>query len=258
MSKRAAIQAMKTYGVRGLSSHIAVRLFGLPHFLVPASSIHFRNAGMACTRNEFDFLISLLPNLEPTQIEEALEFAKALPELSAPNDKKLEFPERWNSGSGLQLTMAALIFLTRPKLVVETGTANGASALAIAAAMNAIELGKLISFDIEKSDAILVPSHLRKYIEFVQVDGSKENMRRILSREPIKAGRAIFLHDADHSYLGQKNDYDIAKEFNFDLIISDDVDTSLAFIDFASTSGVVLYDAPKFIGGFLNNKVLRK
>ena len=46
MNKRHAIQAFKLDGLKGLLGHIAARAFGRPHFLVPASSIDFRNSGL--------------------------------------------------------------------------------------------------------------------------------------------------------------------------------------------------------------------
>lgn len=258
MNKRAAIQAFKLDGLKGFLGHIAARVFGRPHFLFPASSIDFRNSGLKCTRNEFDFIHSLLPNVSLDLIDESLNFARSLPELKIPTDVDLKFPERWNSGSGLQHVMAALVWLLNPRLVVETGTANGASALAISAAMHARKNGKLLSLDIADCEASLVPAHLRSYVSFIRVDGSTENLRKVINAEKSDGGVSIFLHDADHSYLGQKSDYQIARELKFDLIISDDVDTSLAFIDFAGTSGVVLYDVPKFIGGMLENKALER
>jgi hypothetical protein len=256
MSKRAAIQAFKLDGPIGFLGHIAARVFGRPHFLVPASSIDFRNSGLMCTRNEFDFIHALLPNVSSDLIDESLDFARSLPELKIPTDVDLKFPERWNSGSGLQHVMAALVWLLNPRLVVETGTANGASALAITAAMHAKQNGKLLSLDIADCEANLVPAHLRSYVSFIRVDGTYENLRKVIEEEKSNDGVSIFLHDADHSYLGQKADYQIAREFKFDLIISDDVDTSLAFVDFAGTTGVVLYDVPKFIGGLLESKAL--
>jgi hypothetical protein len=256
MNRRAAIQAFKLDGIRGFLAHTTARLFGRPHFLAPASSIDFRNSGLMCTRNEFDFIHSLLPNVSSGLIDESLNFARSLPELKTPTDVDLKFPERWNSGSGLQHVMAALVWLLNPRLVVETGTANGASALAISAAMHARQNGKLLSLDIADCEANLVPAHLRSYVSFIRVDGTGENLRKVIKAEKSIGGVSIFLHDADHSYLGQKADYQIAREFKFDLIISDDVDTSLAFVDFAGTTGVVLYDVPKFIGGLLESKAL--
>jgi predicted O-methyltransferase YrrM len=256
VNRRAAIQAFKMDGLKGFLGHIAARLFGLPHFLAPAASIDFRNSGLICTRNEFDFIHALLPHVSSELIAESLNFASSLPELKTPDEVNLKFPERWNSGPGLQYVMAALVWLLNPRLVVETGTANGASALAISAAMHARQNGRLISLDIADCEASLVPAHLKSYVKFIRVDGSAENLREVIRKEKLNDGVSIFLHDADHSYLGQKTDYQIARELNFDLIISDDVDTSLAFIDFAGTSGVVLYDVPKFIGGLLENKAL--
>jgi hypothetical protein len=211
-----------------------------------------------CTRNEFDFIRALLPNVNTNLIRESLDFASSLPELKSPTKVDLKFPERWNSGSGLQHVLAALVWLINPRLVVETGTANGASTLAICAAMHARENGRLLSLDIAECEANLVPAHLRSYVSFKRVNGSIENLQEAIRLERSHGEVSIFLHDADHSYLGQKSDYQIAREFNFDLIISDDVDTSLAFIDFAGESGVVLYDVPKFIGGLLENKALGK
>jgi hypothetical protein len=256
MVKRAAVKAFKRDGFKGFLGHLSTRILGRPRFLVSASSIDFRNAGLSCTKSESDFIRALLPNISPDLIEESLSFARALPELKSPTQVSLKFPERWNSGSGLQHVMAALVWLIEPKLVVETGTANGASALAIAAAMHAKQNGKLLSIDIATCEATLVPKHLRSYVSFIKVDGSIENLRNVLENEELTRGVSIFLHDADHSYLGQQSDYEIAREFDFDLIISDDVDTSLAFIDFAGTDGVVLYDVPKFIGGLLENKAV--
>jgi hypothetical protein len=258
MVKRAAIQAFKLDGFKGFLGHLSARFFGRPRFLVSASSIDFRNSGLSCTRSESDFIRAILPNISSDLIEQSLLFARALPELKSSVEVNLEFPKRWNSGSGLQNVMAALVWLIEPKLVVETGTANGASALAITAAMHAKKSGKLMSIDIATCEATLVPTHLRSYVDFVRVDGSVENLRNVLRNEECTHDVSIFLHDADHSYLGQQSDYHIAREFGFDLIISDDVDSSLAFIDFAGPDGVVLYDVPKFIGGLLENKALGK
>jgi predicted O-methyltransferase YrrM len=256
MNIRHAVQAFKRDGLKGLLSHCTSRVFGRPYLIVSASSIDFRNSGLMCTRNEFDFIHALLPNLNSDLINEALNFARSLPELKIPTNVDLEFPESWNSGSGLQHVMAALVWLLNPRLVVETGTANGASALAITAAMHARKNGRLLSLDTSDCEAKLVPAHLKSYVDFIRVNGSAENLREVIRKEKSNGEVSIFLHDADHSYLGQKTDYQIARELNFDLIISDDVDTSLAFIDFVGTLGVVLYDVPKFIGGLLENEAL--
>jgi hypothetical protein len=253
MGERAVISAYRFGGLKGLISHLAIRTFGEAHMLNLASSVNYRNAGMKCTREELEFLERLLPNFNHEQINEALKHAKSLPELNDKNSIALTHPERWNAGKGLQYIIASLVLLLRPTLVVETGTANGSSALAISSAMNSVGSGKLLSIDIKLCDAPLVPTNLRKYIEFVQLGGSKKGLQDLLETRFSAATfkSSMFLHDSDHSYIGQINEYKIARKLGFSVLISDDVDTSLAFTDFAGENGVVMYDSPKFIGGLV-------
>jgi hypothetical protein len=138
--------------------------------------------------------------------------------------------------------------------VVETGTANGASANSIAGALEANNFGKLFTFDVEISGAPLVSKELRKRIEFVQTDGTDSFLHKHMASRMPRNGTSLFLHDADHSYLGQMQDYFVAKDLGFNFIFSDDIDTSLAFCDFAGSAGKVFFDAPKFIGCYLNTK----
>jgi hypothetical protein len=258
MAIRPSAHAFKHSGIRGFFSHIFGRYLGEPHLRISASSIHFKNAGLTGTVNEFDFLKTLMSDIRPELIKEALVFAESLPELKISQESEGVFPNNWNSGPSLQKIMAALIWVLKPELVVETGTANGASALAISSAMNAINAGRLVSIDINDCPATLVPLHLRRYIKFVKINGSTKDLRRILKSETLNVNTSIFLHDGDHSYLGQLSDYATAREFNFDIIISDDVDASMAFIDFVAPKGAVFYTSNKFIGGILETRILQK
>jgi hypothetical protein len=161
---------------------------------------------------------------------------------------ELGFPERWNSGRNLQYLLGAMIILLKPRVVAETGSANGASALAICFGLDHNKLGHLWSFDIESNTGQLVPDFLRSRVSFIQVSGDEKDFRKNLQDLDLDSTPSIFLHDADHSYLGQESDYRLAKEMGFDYILSDDIDTSLAFCDFAGSDGQIFYDAPKFIG----------
>ena len=89
---------------------------------------------------------------------------------------------------------------------------------------------------------------MRSRVSFIQVSGDEKDFKKKLQDLEFDSEPSIFLHDADHSYLGQESDYRLAEEMGFDLILSDDVDASLAFCDFAGSKGQVFYDAPKFIG----------
>jgi hypothetical protein len=77
-----------------------------------------------------------------------------------------------------------------------------------------------------------LPSELEKYIRDKKISGVN----------------SILLHDADHSYLGQISDFETALKENFNYLVSDDVDTSLAFCDLFGELGKIYFDAPKLIG----------
>ena len=158
------------------------------------------------------------------------------------------YPNGWNSGLQLRKLIFILIILTKPSVVVETGTANGASTLAICQALKVNELGQLWSFDILDSSAPLVPKELRKYVNFVKVNGSRESVIGEIQKISEIDSNSLFLHDGDHSYFGQMADYEIAQLFNFQILVSDDIDASLAFVDFTKGDAVALLDTSKIIG----------
>jgi hypothetical protein len=135
--------------------------------------------------------------------------------------------------------------------VVETGTANGTSANSWASGLKLNKKGKVISVDIKKSTLEGVEKENLPYIECVVSDGTMKGLSEILKANNIRNHRnSIFLHDSDHSYYGQYSDYMSAKDNDFSLLLSDDIDASLAFIDFVENlKSIVLYDERKFIGG---------
>lgn len=250
MSKKKAIStSYANFGIKGALSHISGRLFGLPRYLKSASSIDFRHAKLAPTRTIEEFISKLVPSRSRLEITKAISKAKKIVDsLPAVKTSKLNAPERWNSGKDLQYILTTLVLLLKPDVVVETGTANGASAAATASGLKSNKKGKLISFDIADLNPVLLTKELRAWVKLIKTSGTPEDLINELQKITSKE-KSIFLHDADHSYLGQYSDYEAAKEIGFEILISDDVDASLAFCDFAGGNGVVYYDAPKFIGG---------
>lgn len=258
LQHKSAYWALKNKGFSGLVVHLTTRLLGDAHFLRPASSIDFKALKMEQFISLQQMISSLLPNLDVNEIRSKLaESEEFLNSLEDQDSVNLEFPDRWNSGRHLQLLLFAFIRLVKPEIVVETGTANGASANAIAGALKKNNYGKLITFDIEKSGAPLVSDDFRSWIDFVQTDGSDTFLKNYMAGLMSVSEPTLFLHDADHSYLGQIKDYHAAKELDFNFIFSDDVDTSLAFCDFAGESGKVFFDAPKFIGCHVNREIVK-
>jgi hypothetical protein len=258
LKHRQAYWAFRKMGLRGLFIHLMTRVLGDAHFLRPASSIDFRALEMDQFQTLEQLLHSLLPKVPMATIQGALLDAEKFHDsIERSSAISMEFPDRWNSGTHLQILLYAFVRLTRPSVVVETGTANGASANSIAGALHANNFGRLFTFDLEITNAPLVSKNLRGRIEFVHTNGTESFLRNYMLPHMSHRHISLFLHDADHSYLGQMQDYAVAKELKFSYIFSDDVDTSLAFCDFAGEFGKIFFDAPKFIGCYINSKELR-
>jgi hypothetical protein len=247
---KAIYSAYKQGGIGMAIAHISGRVFGLSKFLRPASTIDFRKAELKSAKSAKELISLLITNHQ--EIDSVLEVAKNLLNVNlSQNIEKLNEPARWNSG--LQHILTALVILTKPEVVVETGTANGASSAAILAGLEYNKAGHLWSFDIKPANPVLVEERLKQRATFVKVSGKESDLsKQLLDIKQSNKGFSIFLHDSDHSFLGQQSDYKLAKNNGFDLILSDDIDASLAFCEFANAQGITLYDAPKFIGAVRN------
>lgn len=221
-------------------------LFGNPRFINSCSTIDLKDANISFAEDLSGFIQYLLPDCNISEIRKALKLSEQmiLPILY----ENEAYPHGWNSGLMLRKLIFIIIILTKPSVVVETGTANGASTLAICQALKANELGHLWSFDILDSSAPLVPKELRNLVSFVMVDGSKESIIGELLNISEVGPNALFLHDGDHSYFGQMADYEIAELLNFQFLVSDDIDASLAFVDFVKGDAIALLDTKKIIG----------
>ncbi len=252
---KAIYSAYKQGGIGMALAHLSGRVFGISKFLRPASTIDFRKSELKSAKSTKEFISLLITNQK--EIDSALEEAKKLlNENMSQKTGKLYEPSRWNSGLELQHILTALVILTKPEVVVETGTANGASAAAILAGLEYNKAGHLWSLDIKPANPVLVEERLKHRATFLKVSGKESEVsKQLLEIKQSYKGFSIFLHDADHSYLGQQSDYRLAKSNGFDLILSDDIDASLAFCEFAKAQGVILYDSPKFIGAVRNLKL---
>lgn len=243
---KVARKVRKRGGYFALFSHIATLLFGYPRFINSCSTIDLKDANISFAEDLSGFIKYLLPDYDSFDLQRALKLSD---EMILPLLHENEaYPHGWNSGLMLRKLIFILIILTKPSVVVETGTANGASTLAICQALKVNELGHLWSFDILDSSAPLVPKELRNLVSFVKVDGSKESIISALQNISEVGSNSLFLHDGDHSYFGQMADYEIAQLFNFQILVSDDIDASLAFVDFVKDDAIALLDTSKIIG----------
>jgi cephalosporin hydroxylase len=82
----------------------------------------------------------------------------------------------------------------RPDLVIETGSFAGASALAMAHLMDALQMGRVISVDVEDRPR---PTHPR--IQWVQGSSVDPAVVARLTEEARSAERCMVILDSDHS-----------------------------------------------------------
>jgi predicted O-methyltransferase YrrM len=160
----------------------------------------------------------------------------------------LEAPKLWNAGENLLKCLFMITRFLKPSTIVETGTANGASAAAISAALQLNGKGMLHTFDVYDFELSLVPEDSKKTIQKYLVSNlisMQTSLSRILKNNE---GISIFFHDSNHSYEHQSWEYAIARLLKFDILVSDDVDDSQAFLEFSSKTKLACIDGEKIIG----------
>lgn len=177
--------------------------------------------------------------------DEALAEADALQIIS--NDER-RYPDFFAAEKQTVRAIYALVRVLRPRIVVETGVADGLTTASILAAMARNECGHLHSFDIADDVGAFVTDRTRWTLHVVDPDG-----RRPLALLDALPPVDIFLHDSNHSYRWQRAEYEAAwsRLERGGVLLSDDVDSSYAFLDFAGDRGVVplmLLDRTKVFG----------
>ncbi len=167
--------------------------------------------------------------------------AERFRELSARVRVPVRDEDNWSGGDDMLTLTGVVVLLARPRSVVETGVAMGFTTAVILAAMEENGEGALHSVDLPPlqvdPDAFIgqvVPLELRS--RWSLRVGPTRTVLPVLT--PSVAPIDLFVHDSDHSYAGQLEDYrlawpDIAAGGT---LISDDV-CNPAFIDFAAEVG---------------------
>jgi len=142
------------------------------------------------------------------------------------------YPEDYSITYDEAKILYMLTLYIKPQIFLETGIANGTSSFFILSAIKKNGFGKLISVDIKNDVGAIVPESLKDNWDLKILEGDLRNSFKnlVLSIQKID----IFLHDSDHSYSWQSFEYNIAfnKINKNGLFVSDDIDSSCAFIDF--------------------------
>lgn len=158
------------------------------------------------------------------------------------------FPEEWNVEKNLSFYLHAYILKYRPKLVVETGVANGISTNII---MNALEKtgGTLHSFDV-RSECQYAYKGIGNWVFHLVPQKNQKRFFKALTRD---WNVNLWFHDGDHSYFWQQFEYRLAvqKLDSAGVIISDDIDASEAWIETCKENNldsINVFDSRKFFG----------
>jgi predicted O-methyltransferase YrrM len=158
---------------------------------------------------------------------------------------------RWNAEKQLFTLLYAVVKAKNPKVVIETGVANGITTNAI---MKALELnennGELHSFDVLQQTSKAYIGNGKWNFHLL----NPKNTYKQIVNEITKLPKVdIWVHDSDHGYRWQKFEYLLAlKSLNAGgLLISDDVDASSAWGELSKThfrKSYIIFDSRKFIG----------
>lgn len=147
----------------------------------------------------------------------------------------------WDAKPELLEIVAAVTRIVRPAVVVETGVARGYTTAVTLGAMHANGHGRLHSLDLpplvvdpDEFVGQVIPDHLR-YRWTLTVGPSRQRLPGLVAAvAPID----VFLHDSDHTYESQIEEYQTAWPHLVagGILISDDIGNR-AFTDFAAEVG---------------------
>jgi|688.fasta_scaffold76122_5 hypothetical protein len=242
-------------GLISTLNHILPKFIKVSRYKKTCSAVDIRNSHIKLVHDVVEFIAELDLGVKLEIIERYVKESKN--ELhNTTMITSSSFPSKWNSGRNLQIISYVLSRILKPSLIIETGTANGTSANSFAAAVRRNNFGKFITVDLRESELAAVQSLNRPFVNAINSSGTSKDLIQIISDqiEHEDAGN-IFLHDSDHSYFGQFSDYKVANELNFSVLLSDDIDSSMAFIDFTKNfKSVTMFDEKKFIGAAVLKK----
>lgn len=154
-------------------------------------------------------------------------------------------------GGGIGEGACALLYvicrMLQPRIVVETGVANGFSSASILRALEDNGVGELYSIDLHYRDGVtipvgkelgwVVPEHLKYRWRLLLGEGFK-----VLPRFLNELGTIdVFLHDSRHTYRTMMKEYTIVWPYLREggLLLSDDVELNDAFLDFCDEVGCI-------------------
>jgi hypothetical protein len=168
-----------------------------------------------------------------SEVETDIEFSQALTSRLVGRhvkDSRLLF--------GRRLGWYAVVRATRPRLVVETGTADGLGTALLTRALQRNDAegygGRLISFDVDPAAGWLLTDDMLRTARLVVGDAAA-----CMDRELGEHSVDVFIHDSLHTYEHEKRELDLvlAHAAETVILISDNAHSTTALRDTASTGG---------------------
>ncbi len=209
----------------------------------------FNKANFCVSFVSNDAIMKILPDLNDKDIKDILiEFEDLMQRLN------VRLP---NPALGINKESSRLIYLLvriiRPIQIVETGVANGISTYFILNALIKNNFGSLISIDIDNNVASFLNDEERKRWRLKVLDVKRNPRKQFLKIIEELQELSIYIHDGDHSYPWQYMEYNTAlnKLKPGGILLSDDVDSSYAFID--TFNNLNMFSIPAY-GGILINR----
>ena len=158
---------------------------------------------------------------------------------------KTLYPEYFDINQNTKSLLIALLEMVKPKVILETGVANGISTNiflkhAPYADIHSIDINaNVMSDELSRYDNWTLHI-LKKRKDFIEILNSLDRL-------------SFFFHDSDHSYPNQLFEYTYAwqKLEDCGVLVSDDINWSYAFLNFCkrlNQKPFVLADGAKFVG----------
>ncbi len=220
----------------------------LYRFLVDGTRFHCSAASLVST------IQPTWPGTDLAAIE--AEFRALMNELQARYDRlktsTTNYPQEWAIEPEASLLLYSAVRLTRPQLVIETGVANGQSTFLILRALRENEAGRCVSIDLSDTVGGLLTEQDRSDWQLKVLGRSRA--RRDFSRVIAEFSNIdVFVHDSEHTYSWQTFEYQtiFQRLSPTGILISDDVDSSYAFLDFCrfvDRSPAILLGRTKALG----------
>ena len=215
------------------------------HFLDEVRKFEY-NPSLDRTKFIADFHSAYFPHLSLAEIKNLFEQGEKDYDFAVESSVH-NFPEKWKSGRTLGSLISALVSLTNPETVIETGVANGISSRIIT--KNLLATSTLFSFDTDPLTSESVSGFKNWNWNLVDEYRPEESLKKII--QEIGPNIDIWIHDSDHSGYWQNFEYRIATK-NLKVggfLISDDIQDSSAWLrNFGRIGNLQFSDGHKLIG----------